>query len=122
MATGSRGALRSAGGASENVSSDITSPAKAMPATIQNSGRQAWNEAWVSPMQRARRDRAEDAQVEDHRRRAELAHRVAQDQRRRRGDEQQARAQPLQHVPDDEHRRRRRAAAASTEPITSKAA
>ncbi len=50
MATGSRGALRSAGGASENVSSDITSPAKAMPATIQNSGRQAWNEAWAPPM------------------------------------------------------------------------
>jgi len=50
MAAGSRGALRSAGGASENVSRDITSPAKAMPATIQNSGRQAWNEAWAPPM------------------------------------------------------------------------
>jgi hypothetical protein len=50
MASGSRGALGSAGGASWNVSSDIRRAAKAMPATIQNSGRQAWNEAWAPPM------------------------------------------------------------------------
>ena len=50
IAIGSRGALRSAGGASENVSSENTSPRKAIPATIQNSGRQAWNDAWAPPM------------------------------------------------------------------------
>src|ERR1700733_13252381 len=49
MAVGSRGALRSAGGASVKVSSDMTRPAAAMPATIQNSGRQAGNEAWGPP-------------------------------------------------------------------------
>jgi hypothetical protein len=45
MASPSRGAAGSAGGASWNVSSDITRPAAAIPATIQNSGRQPWNDA-----------------------------------------------------------------------------
>jgi hypothetical protein len=43
-AAGSRGAARPAGGASWKVSSDMARPA-AMPATIQNSGRHAWNDA-----------------------------------------------------------------------------
>jgi hypothetical protein len=44
-AAGSRGAARSAGGASWKVRSDMARPAAAMPATIQNSGRHAWNDA-----------------------------------------------------------------------------
>src|SRR5215475_15973480 len=50
MAAQSRGALRSAGGASVKVSSDITRPAAAIPVTIQKSGRQAWNDAWAPPI------------------------------------------------------------------------
>jgi hypothetical protein len=49
MATPSRGALGSAGGASWKVSSDISRPAAAIPVTIQNSGRQAWNDACAPP-------------------------------------------------------------------------
>ena len=49
MAIPSRGALGSAGGASWKVSSDISRPAAAIPATIQNSGRHAWNDAWAPP-------------------------------------------------------------------------
>ena len=49
MASPSRGAVRSAAGASWNVSSDISRPSAAMPATIQNSGRQAWNDACAPP-------------------------------------------------------------------------
>ena len=41
MASPSLGALGSAGGASWKVSSDISRPAAAIPATIQNSGRHA---------------------------------------------------------------------------------
>jgi hypothetical protein len=50
MASRSRGALGSAGGASWKVSTDISRPAAAIPATIQNSGRQAWNDAWAPPI------------------------------------------------------------------------
>ncbi len=42
IATGSRGASRSAGGASSNVNSESRSAASEIPATIQNSGRHAW--------------------------------------------------------------------------------
>ena len=46
----SQGAVRSAGGASSKVSSDSSSATTATPATIQNSGRQAWNDAWAPPI------------------------------------------------------------------------
>ncbi len=49
-ASGSRGLLRSAGGTSSKVKSESTSAASAIPAMIQNSGRQACAEAWTPPM------------------------------------------------------------------------
>jgi len=55
--------------------------------------------------QRACRDRAENAHVQDRHRPAQLVRWVTQEQRRRRRDQQQAGAQTLQHVPCDEHRR-----------------
>src|SRR6185312_3801812 len=39
-----------AGGASSKVSSDSASATTATPATTQNSGRQAWNDAWAPPI------------------------------------------------------------------------
>ena len=53
---------------------------------------------------RAERHRAEDAHVHDHRGRAQLARRVADRQRRHCGDQQQARAEALEHVARDVHR------------------
>jgi hypothetical protein len=50
IALPSHGAVRSAGGASWNVSSDNSSASTAMPAMIQNSGRQAWNDACAPPI------------------------------------------------------------------------
>ncbi len=50
MARLSLGALRSAGGASSKVSRASMRPRTATPAAIQNSGRQAWNEAWAPPI------------------------------------------------------------------------
>ena len=49
MAVRSVGALGSAGGASSNVRTAISSASRAIPATIQNSGRQAWASACTPP-------------------------------------------------------------------------
>jgi hypothetical protein len=53
--------------------------------------------------ERPERDGAEDAHVHDHGGVAQLVLREADGQRRDRGDQQQARAQPLDDVPGDEH-------------------
>jgi hypothetical protein len=54
--------------------------------------------------QRPRGHGPEDAHVQDHRGRAELGRREAEEERRRGGDQQHAGEQALQHVPGDEHR------------------
>ena len=51
------------------------------------------------------RDGAEDAYAQDHRGGPELLGAEAERQGRDGGDQQQARAQPLQNVSGDEHRR-----------------
>jgi hypothetical protein len=48
-ASGSLGALRFSGGVSSKVKSDSTSAASAVPAVIQNNGRQACADAWTPP-------------------------------------------------------------------------
>ena len=113
------GRCGSAGGASSKVSIDSTNAVSEIAATIQNSGRQASALAWMPPIERAERDRAEDAHVHDHGGRAELATPEAERQRRHGRDQQQARAQTLQHVAGDEHRRIRARPLSRIEPISS---
>src|ERR1700745_4152921 len=105
MALPSRGALRLTGGASSKVSRASISARTAMPAAIQNSGRQAWNEAWAPPMSGPAATAAKmhifmiiDVQ-------SSLSAGEHRNKGRRRRDQQQAGAQALQDVADDEHGR-----------------
>ena len=58
-----------------------------------------------SPDERAERHGAEDAHVHDDRRVSQLVRRIADRKRRHRSDQQQARAQPLDHPTRDVHAR-----------------